>query len=109
MLVFCPRDILFLWYFDYGICFFRSLVFCLDTVKILAVCANENIQFSIFDELVSTNLREVETSRERLKSVPYLRLKNSKRTSKCQVFSSTEPHEESRLVPKNVKGDLKKA
>ena len=25
-----------------------------------------------------------ETSRERLKSAPYLRLKNSKRTSKCQ-------------------------
>ena len=32
-----------------------------------------------------------ETSRERPKSAPYLRLKNSKRTSKCQVFSSTVP------------------
>ena len=31
------------------------------------------------------------TSRERPKSAPYLRLKNSKRTSKCQVFSSTVP------------------
>ena len=31
------------------------------------------------------------TSRERLKSAPYLRLKNSKRTSKCQLFSSTVP------------------
>ena len=34
---------------------------------------------------------ELETSRERPKSAPYLRLKNSKRISKCQVFSSTEP------------------
>ena len=33
----------------------------------------------------------VETSRERPKSAPYLRLKNNKRTSKCQVFSSTVP------------------
>ena len=31
------------------------------------------------------------TSRERPKSAPYLRLKNSKRTSMCQVFSSTVP------------------
>ena len=31
------------------------------------------------------------TSRERPKSAPYLRLKNSKRTSKCRVFSSTVP------------------
>ena len=31
------------------------------------------------------------TSRERPKSAPYLRLKNSKRTSMCQVFSSTKP------------------
>ena len=31
------------------------------------------------------------TSRERPMSAPYLRLKNSKRTSKCQVFSSTVP------------------
>ena len=31
------------------------------------------------------------TSRERPKSAPYLRLKNNKRTSKCQVFSSTVP------------------
>ena len=30
-------------------------------------------------------------SQERHKSAPYLRLKNSKRTSKCQVFSSTAP------------------
>ena len=33
----------------------------------------------------------LKTSRERPKSAPYLRLKNSKRTSKCQVFSSTVP------------------
>ena len=31
------------------------------------------------------------TSRERPKSAPYLRLKNSKRTSMGQVFSSTVP------------------
>ena len=31
------------------------------------------------------------TSRERHKSAPYLRLKHSKRTSKCQVFSFTIP------------------
>ena len=29
------------------------------------------------------------TSRDRPKSAPYLRLKNSKKTSKCQVFSFT--------------------
>ena len=36
------------------------------------------------------------TSRDLPKSAPSLRLKNSKRTSKCQVFSSTVPvpHEE---------------
>ena len=33
--------------------------------------------------------RHVQTSRERPKSAPYLRLKNSKKTSKCQVFSFT--------------------
>ena len=31
----------------------------------------------------------VETSRDRPKSAPYPRLKNSKKTSKCQVFSFT--------------------
>ena len=31
------------------------------------------------------------TIRERPKSAPYLRLKNSKRTSKLQIFSSTVP------------------
>ena len=30
-------------------------------------------------------------SRERPKSAPYLKLKNSKRTSECQVLSSTVP------------------
>ena len=33
----------------------------------------------------------MQTIRERHKSAPYLRLKNSKRTSQCQVFSSTIP------------------
>ena len=32
-----------------------------------------------------------QTSRERHKSAPYLRLKNSKRTSKCQIFTFTVP------------------
>ena len=67
-----------------------------------------------------------QTSWERPKSAPYLRLKNSKRTSKCQIFSSTVPawgknwtkipsflkiffrfffwSSASRIVPKNVKG-----
>ena len=31
------------------------------------------------------------TSREQPKSAPYLRLKSSKRTSKCHIFSSTVP------------------
>ena len=60
------------------------------------------------------------TSRERAKSAaPYLRLKKSKRTSKCQVFFSTVRKKlkifrikkidffwspVSRIVPKNVKG-----
>ena len=32
------------------------------------------------------DLEEIETSRDRPKSAPYPRLKNSKKTSKCQVF-----------------------
>ena len=34
-------------------------------------------------------LTKTRTNWERLKSAPYLRLKNGKRTSKCQVFSTT--------------------
>ena len=34
---------------------------------------------------------KIETCRERPKSAPYLRLKNSKRISKCQLFSFTVP------------------
>ena len=37
--------------------------------------------------LTKFNIRQ--TSRDRPKSVPYPRLKNSKKTSKCQVFSFT--------------------
>ena len=40
---------------------------------------------------LTKNQIKMYTSRERPKSAPYLRLKNSKRTSKCQVFSSTVP------------------
>ena len=39
------------------------------------------------------------TSRERHKSAPYLKLKNSKKTSKCQVFSSKVP-EKPKSYPK---------
>ena len=42
----------------------------------------------VFELKYFTNKR---TSRERPKSAPYLRLKNSKSTSKCQVLSSTVP------------------
>ena len=45
----------------------------------------------LIKSVTSLVLKKKETSRERLKSAPYLRLKNSKRTSKCQVFSSTVP------------------
>ena len=41
--------------------------------------------------LFSIEKRRLETSRERPKSATYLRLKNSKKTSKCQVLSSTVP------------------
>ena len=40
---------------------------------------------------LTLNHHITKTSRDRPKSAPYLRLKNSKRTSKCQVFSSTVP------------------
>ena len=46
------------------------------------------------------------TSRDRPKSAPYLRLKNGKRTSKCQVFSSTAPEkifEKSLTMAKKLK------
>ena len=45
----------------------------------------------VFDLLPKIGHRSKTTSRERPKSAPYLRLKNSKRTSKCQVLSSTVP------------------
>ena len=44
-----------------------------------------------FPEKRSFFLNELRTSRDRPKSAPYLRLKNSKRTSMCQLFSSTVP------------------
>ena len=46
------------------------------------------IQFSsfsnVFNILTTKRFEKIRTSRERPKSAPYLRLKNSKRTSKCQ-------------------------
>ena len=41
------------------------------------------------ERMSSRVLLEVETNRDRPKSAPYPRLKNSKKTSKCQVFSFT--------------------
>ena len=43
----------------------------------------------IFRTIDFWTLEEILTSRDRLKSAPYPRLKNSKKTSKCQVFSFT--------------------
>ena len=37
-----------------------------------------------FDTIPFTDMFKIATSRERLKSAPYLNLKNSKRTSMCQ-------------------------
>ena len=60
-------------------------------------CKNRNIEIEYCTPRVHTGNGAVEraiqilTSRERPKSAPYLRLKNSKRTSMCQVFSSTKP------------------
>ena len=53
----------------------------------VSVSASQLIKF--IQSVTSLVLKK--TSRERPKSTPYLRLKNSKRTSKCQVFSSTVP------------------
>ena len=76
--------------------------------------------FSSLQQQQMQQCHKIETIRERTKSAPYLRLKNSKRTSKCQVFSSTVPEWEKnskknfdfffkspvrRIVPKNVKGE----
>ena len=78
------------------------------------------VLFDCADQIQKTKYKPLnKTSRERPKSAPYLRLKNSKRTSKCQVLSSTVPKKNfqkffdfflnflvSRIVPKNVKGAL---
>ena len=47
------------------------------------------IVWTVFEKFVIFNERYRETSRDRPKSAPYPRLKNSKKTSKCQVFSFT--------------------
>ena len=43
----------------------------------------------LVERLQNSNSRYLSTSRDRPKSAPYRRLKNSKKTSKCQVFSFT--------------------
>ena len=47
------------------------------------------IVWTVFEKFEIFNERYRETSRDRPKSAPYPRLKNSKKTSKCQVFSFT--------------------
>ena len=56
--------------------------------KLYLVESIQSTQWLAFDEK-NQKLKTTLTSRERPKLAPYLRLKNSKRTSKCQVFSST--------------------
>ena len=48
-----------------------------------------DIFFFIKNVLGNKLLYKMKTSRDRPKSAPYPRLKNSKKTSKCQVFSFT--------------------
>ena len=45
--------------------------------------------FSFQNCLIDSSQFRMQTSRERHKSAPYLKLKNSKKTTKCQVFSFT--------------------
>ena len=55
--------------------------------------ALSSVKIMFFVSQYYTILRNnvLKTSRERHKSTRYLRLKNSKRTSKCQIFSFTVP------------------
>ena len=65
-----------------------------DEIKAIYIQYARQSSVSTFKKEVDVYCRhswQRETSRERPKSAPYLRLKNSKRTSKCQVFSSTVP------------------
>ena len=56
--------------------------------EFLKCCSSIVVDEYAAKALIICNL---ETNRERPKSAPYLRLKNSKKTSKCQVLSSTVP------------------
>ena len=48
-----------------------------------------NFRHCKFDNILTRVSLHIERSRDRPKSAPYARLKNSKKTSKCQVFSFT--------------------
>ena len=62
-----------------------------QTIEYSLKCNNQSntSRQSIYLQCDQLDSQIIKTSRERHKSAPYLRLKNSKRTSKCQVFSST--------------------
>ena len=113
------------------ICVFISFICVWSILKSSPLSLKENEKYSLIliTSWQSTRLRLVspihnikhnfKTSRDRPKSAPYPRLKNSKKTSKCQVFSSTVPawgkilknpnffelfwSPVSRIVPKNCK------
>ena len=72
-------------YFDQN----HVYIFCLE-IKEVTTQRFLLLTLQISHEIIQKPLL-VRTSRERPKSAPYLRLKNSKRISKCQVFSSTVP------------------
>ena len=67
-----------------------------ESTRLSSTCFFE-AKILIFNNCLDATFFKIEieklerTSRERPKSAPYLKLKNSKRTSKCQVFSSTVP------------------
>ena len=74
-------------------CFLRGCLVCLaqsfypETSQSLPSVASASLVLST----LASMLIDIRTNQERHKSVAYLRLKNSTRTSKCQVFSSTIP------------------
>ena len=55
------------------------------------ICITSKISNQNLSRITLVNQLETKTSRDRPKSAPYLRLKNSTKTSKCQVFSFTVP------------------
>ena len=102
----------------------QIIVTCLNVARDEKVDSNNRIYLSSY----LYGSQGDQTSRERPKSAPYLRLKKNQMTSMCQVFSSTVPAWEklekkvansfgtffskffwspvSRIVPENVKGRI---